>query len=175
VSEGGFSLEAATLDDVAALYAIERRSYSHPWSERSLHDAVADPSRARVVVLRSGARSGGERGILAYGVFQVAADELHVHNLAVRPESRGRHLGRRLLELILELGVRRGAAAAFLEVRAGNQAARSLYASVGFEQIDVRRGYYEAPREDALVLRKALTDRGAAAFRTPSEDVDGPY
>ena len=47
---------------------------------------------------------------------------------------------------------------AFLEVRPSNTAAIRLYLAHGFEQVGMRRGYYQAPdgREDAVVLRLAL-------------------
>ena len=64
-----------------------------------------------------------ERGILGYCVIETAADELHVHNLAVRPEYRGGGLGRRLLEIALTVGERRGARVALLEVRESNRPA----------------------------------------------------
>jgi ribosomal-protein-alanine N-acetyltransferase len=50
-------------------------------------------------------------------------------------------------------------AEAFLEVRPSNTTAKRLYQSLGFEQVGVRRGYYQAThgREDAAVLRLALT------------------
>ncbi len=48
---------------------------------------------------------------------------------------------------------------AFLEVRPSNTAAARLYYSLGFEQVGVRRGYYQATvgREDAAVLRRVLS------------------
>jgi ribosomal-protein-alanine N-acetyltransferase len=79
---------------------------------------------------------------------------MHIHTLAVSPLARGRGLGRRLLGRVLDLGARRGASSAFLEVRQSNWAALALYRSFGFDVILVRRGYYERPREDALVLQK---------------------
>jgi ribosomal-protein-alanine N-acetyltransferase len=47
---------------------------------------------------------------------------------------------------------------AFLEVRPSNATAARLYHSMGFEQVGVRRGYYQATtgREDAAVLRRML-------------------
>ena len=52
---------------------------------------------------------------------------------------------------------------AFLEVRPSNTAAIRLYLSLGFEQVGVRRGYYQAlgGREDAAVLKLTLRSRRA--------------
>jgi hypothetical protein len=47
----------------------------------------------------------------------------------------------------------------WLEVRASNASARALYDSRGFSAVGVRKRYYHAPREDAIVLRADLTGR----------------
>jgi len=93
--------------------------------------------------------------------FQTVVDEMHIHNLAVDPARQGRGLGRRLLELSLAVGARRGAQRALLEVRQSNWSAQRLYRSLGFQGVAVRRGYYAHPAEDALLLEKR--DLSAAA------------
>ncbi len=50
----------------------------------------------------------------------------------------------------------RGVKTIYLEVRTSNEAAQNMYANRGFEQVGVRRNYYERPREDAWVFRKRL-------------------
>jgi ribosomal-protein-alanine N-acetyltransferase len=156
-------LEAATENDLAELRVLEQRSFSHPWSEQSFRGALED-RQTLVLVLRA----SSSRAILAYGVFQVVADEFHIHDLAVVPEQRQRGLGRQLLSQALDLGARRGARAAHLEVRESNRAALALYRSLGFRTAGVRRGYYESPPEDALVLSKESL--ATAVRRTPSRD-----
>ena len=68
----------------------------------------------------------------------------------------------------------RGAAGmgeAFLEVRPSNTSAIRLYLSLGFEQVGMRRGYYQAVggREDAAVLKLAAA-RPPAALGTSETD-----
>jgi [ribosomal protein S18]-alanine N-acetyltransferase len=149
-----FLVEPAGHDDVEALASLERRCYTHPWTVRGFRDALRRGERGLVFVARAPRAVDAERGILGYCVVETAADELHVHNLAVRPELRGGGLGRRLLAIALEVGERRGAEVALLEVRESNQAAIELYRSVGFVAVAVRRAYYSQPTEDALVFRK---------------------
>jgi ribosomal-protein-alanine N-acetyltransferase len=146
-------LEAAHEDDLGAVLDLERRCFSHPWTLRGFRAAMADPERGRLVLLRS-AGTEEERGIVGYAAFEVVLDEMHLHTLAVSPRCRGQGLGRRLLRRVLDLGAGRGARTALLEVRQSNWAALSLYRSLDFQVILVRRGYYERPREDALVLQK---------------------
>jgi [ribosomal protein S18]-alanine N-acetyltransferase len=150
-------VEAATRDDLEALIELERRSYSHPWTRANFEGELAAGERATLLVLREKANApDGERGIRAYCAMQVFADEMHILNLAVAPEWRLSGLGRFLLRLAKDLGGRRGAREAWLEVRAGNSPALALYRSLGFSEVGRRRGYYSRPREDALVLRAPL-------------------
>jgi len=161
-----FALQAADDDDVPALMALERLCFSHPWTARNFREAMADPEHGLVLVLRGPAPPEDQgRGLLAYCSFQTVVDEMHIHNLAVDPARQGRGLGRRLLELSLAVGVRRGAQRALLEVRQSNWSAQRLYRSLGFQGVAVRRGYYAHPAEDALLLEKrdlAAVARGPA-------------
>ena len=88
---------------------------------------------------------------------RLVADELHVNNIAVRPEYRRTGLGGRLLKAVMREGLRLGARVAVLEVRATNHAAQSLYERYGFRIAGRRKGYYSEPPEDALVMRAALS------------------
>jgi ribosomal-protein-alanine N-acetyltransferase len=149
VSQSPVFLESAREADLAPLVALERRCFNHPWSEQGFRGAMEDGQNLVLVL-----RAADSRAIVAYGVFQLVADELHIHDLAVAPEQRGRGWGRRLLSLALGVAARRGARTAHLEVRESNWPALGLYRSLGFMTVGVRRGYYESPPEDGLVLTK---------------------
>ncbi len=88
---------------------------------------------------------------------RLVADELHVNNIAVRPAYRRSGLGGALLYAVMREGLRLGARAAVLEVRASNHAAQSLYEQYGFRIAGRRKGYYSEPPEDALVMRATLS------------------
>jgi ribosomal-protein-alanine N-acetyltransferase len=156
------ALEAATLDDLAALTALEARCHTHPWSERGMRDAIVPVAgEGGILLLRARWTAGeAERGIRAYCAFQVVAGEAHIHNLAVAPEARRRGLGRRLLARALESATARGARVIHLEVRAGNVAARALYLAMGFREVGRRAAYYSAPSEDAVLLSRETPSDG---------------
>jgi [ribosomal protein S18]-alanine N-acetyltransferase len=143
--------------DVAEVFAIERSSYQFPWSEGIFRDCLRVGYVCRVLALES--------RVIGYGVMSVGAGEAHVLNLCVADAYRCRGLGRRMLVYLLERGAAAGMSEAFLEVRPSNTAAIRLYQAMGFEQVGMRRGYYQAAggREDAAVLR--LTLRGRRAHR----------
>ncbi len=141
--------------DVPDVFALERASYQFPWSEGIFRDCLRVGYVCRVLTARS--------RIIGYGVMSVGAGEAHVLNLCVADDHRCRGLGRRMLGYLLERGAAAGMSEAFLEVRPSNTAAIRLYQAVGFEQVGMRRGYYQAVggREDAAVLRLTLRGRRA--------------
>ena len=136
--------------DLSEVAAIEQRSYAFPWSENIFRDCLRVGYTCRALDL------AGQ--IIGYGVMSLGAGEAHILNLCVREEFRIVGFGRRLLEHMLERAAASGISEAFLEVRPSNLAAIRLYQRLGFEQIGVRRGYYQAPdgREDAIVLKLDL-------------------
>jgi ribosomal-protein-alanine N-acetyltransferase len=144
------SIRAMCEADVPRVFAIERRAYTFPWSAHIFRDCLRVGYVCRVLTV------GGS--LAAYGVMSMGAGEMHVLNLCVAEAQRGRGFGRRLLEHLLAQGAAAGMYAAFLEVRPSNEAALRLYRSLGFQQIGMRRGYYQAVngREDACVLKLSL-------------------
>jgi [ribosomal protein S18]-alanine N-acetyltransferase len=143
--------------DVPQVVAIERAAYQFPWSEGIFRDCLRVGYVCRVLV------AGAD--VVGYGVMSVAAGEAHVLNLCIAEARRCRGAGRQLLRSLLSCAAEAGAAEAFLEVRPSNTTAIRLYLALGFEQVGMRRGYYQAVngREDAAVLKLALGPGGAAA------------
>ena len=141
--------------DIAEVVTIERASYQFPWSEGIFRDCLRVGYVCRVITV--------SRQVMAYGVMSLGAGEAHILNLCVGETYRCRGVGRRLLTSLIERATAAGMGDAFLEVRPSNTAAIRLYLALGFEQVGMRRGYYQAVngREDAAVLRRAL--RSAAA------------
>jgi ribosomal-protein-alanine N-acetyltransferase len=140
--------------DLPEVAAIEQNSYAFPWSENIFRDCLRVGYTCRALDL------AGQ--IIGYGVMSLGAGEAHVLNVCVRDEYRSLGFGRRLLEHLLERAGASGVHEAFLEVRPSNLAAIRLYQRLGFEQIGIRRGYYQAPdgREDAIVLKLDLRSAG---------------
>ena len=136
--------------DVPAVIAIERAGYQFPWSEGIFRDCLRVGYICRVVDI------GGE--MAGYGIMSVGAGEAHILNVCMRDKCRCRGLGRKLMLYLLDRARAAGMHVAFLEVRPSNLIASRLYHSLGFEQVGVRRGYYQAAagREDASVLRRVL-------------------
>jgi [ribosomal protein S18]-alanine N-acetyltransferase len=140
------TLSTRDLDDIVA---IEKASFTNPWTREMYERELQNPDVSFLYVLRI----PGE-GIAAFCSFWLILDEVHINNVAVRWEFRARGLGTALLEHVLRVGASRGAARATLEVRRSNAAARRLYEKLGFEVAATRPNYYVSPPEDALILWK---------------------
>jgi ribosomal-protein-alanine N-acetyltransferase len=143
----------ATLLDVDGLVRLHRVCHSHPWTASQIAAEIGQAPPAAVLVVRGG-RDGLVRASCAYRLLE---DEVEILDVAVDPDWRGRGLARLLVGLAVRSAARAGARRALLEVRAGNTAARALYASLGFRELGQRRAYYREPVEDALLLERPLS------------------
>lgn len=143
--------------DVPAVAALERLSFTHPWSDELFLQEVRLPY-SKVLLARP--TVGGDPRVVAYICRWLLEGELHILNVAVHPAWRRRSIGRRLVQAVLVEARDAAAGRATLEVRRHNHAARSLYQGLGFSPVGVRQGYY-GPGEDALVL-ELLLDGGRA-------------
>jgi ribosomal-protein-alanine N-acetyltransferase len=93
----------------------------------------------------------------AYARWSVvpAAGEAELLRIAVAMESRKRGHARNLMAFAEMALVQEGITTLHLEVRVSNQAARSLYESMGWICQHVRKAYYR-DGEDAVLYRKDL-------------------
>ena len=149
----------ATGADLERIAAIERVSFSDPWSVDALASALALPHGRFFVAVQNAGANGGRDGaapLVGYVVALFMADEGEIADLAVSPAARRRGVGGRLLDRVLAETVEARIRALYLEVRETNAAAKALYASRRFAVVGRRRAYYQHPVEDALVLRRDL-------------------
>lgn len=96
------------------------------------------------------AYSGEE--LVGFLAMQENLYELEVVQIAVRKEWQGRGISGQLLETVPQ------EKEVFLEVREGNTPARTLYQKQGFKEIGCRKGYYHAPTEDAIMMKREANE-----------------
>src|ERR687887_1702158 len=137
----------ATPQQIDDVLSIEEASFTNPWT-REMYLADLENRGISACFL---AQDPAGRVVGFCSVWRVA-DELHINNLAVKPEFRRMGVATALLNHVLGEAARLGARRATLEVRRSNDAARRLYERLGFAVAGVRRAYYTSPVEDALVL-----------------------
>ena len=136
--------------DLPWMATVEREIFGNAaWSEALIHeDWRYGHGRYR------GVEVAGK--LVAYAVYGFDGDAFHLMNLAVTEAFRGRGIARKLVDEFVAEGRRLGAPDLWLEVAVDNTAALALYASYGFEQVRVRRKYYQPGDIDGLVMRLEL-------------------
>jgi ribosomal-protein-alanine N-acetyltransferase len=145
-------------DDLEEVMVIERAAFKHPWSpELFRRELEHDWSTILVAVepLTSAPGRGTER-IIAFLIFWLVHDEVHVLNVAVAPEHRRKGIARMLMAETERRAMHAGAALMTLEVRRSNEAALELYREFEYRAVGVRPNYYVDEGEDAIVMVKEL-------------------
>ena len=138
-----------TSEHVTQVAALEKECFSMPWSENAIASELSNPLSLWVVAVDGDTVAG-------YVGSQSVMGEADMMNLAVLPAYRRQNIGRKLVSELIDKLNDREVFSLTLEVRASNEAAIGLYNSLGFEHVGRRPNYYNAPKEDALILRKAL-------------------
>ncbi|WP_054743493.1 ribosomal protein S18-alanine N-acetyltransferase [Cellulosilyticum ruminicola] len=134
-----------TKADIEAVYDLECRSFSVPWSLDSLKKEIENKLAYYVVVEEDGAVAG-------YGGLWGVLGEGEVINIAVAIDYRGKGYGQLIMESLLDYSKEQGFERITLEVRYSNEVAKKLYIKNGFHQIAVRKNYYQKPTEDAIIM-----------------------
>ena len=153
--EKSFTIDNMRKEDVDQVLAIEQASFTSPWSRNLFLSEFRSPGVSSLLVALHDAPVRTVTGFIVYWVVQ---DEMHILNLAVMPAFRRNGLARMLVADAIRRAQRKGARRAFLEVRISNTNAQKLYSHLGFTGVSVRREYYDAPVEDAVVM---MLDQGA--------------
>jgi ribosomal-protein-alanine N-acetyltransferase len=135
--------------DLDAVIAIEHASFNNPTTREWYESELQRPDVCFIYLIRT-----DDADVAGFCAFWKVVDQIHINNLAIHPEFRGRGLGARLLADVLVEAQLMGAAHATLEVRRSNVAARRLYEQAGFVTAGVRTSYYTNPIEDALILSR---------------------
>lgn len=128
---------------LAALAEIEKACFHAPWSADMLREELG--KGLFLVAERDGAAVG-------YVGCQTVLDEGYITNVAVSPDCRRQSVGRALIGALVSCAEAQGLAFVTLEARASNMPAIALYENAGFQKVGVRKNFYTAPAEDALLM-----------------------
>ncbi|MFB6303008.1 MAG: ribosomal protein S18-alanine N-acetyltransferase [Haloferacaceae archaeon] len=152
---GEIAIRRAERADLLDVFRIEKASFPEPWPYSAFERFLGEPT---FLVAAQGP------DVLGFAVGDVTPnhgrDMGHLKDLAVRPDDRNRGVGRRLVIRTLVRMAAEGATVAKLEVRESNEAAQSLYRTVGFEAARRLPRYYQ-DGEDAFLM---TLDLGEASF-----------
>lgn len=131
--------------DLDAVCRIEEETFSMPWSRKAFQESISLYHTIFLVAELDGEIAG------YCGCYQ-SLEEAEITNVAVKKSLRRRGVARELLTKLFQVGTEQGAFAYTLEVRVSNEAAIRLYESLDFENVGIRKNFYEKPTEDAMIM-----------------------
>lgn len=131
--------------DLPAVYDIEYSIFSMPWTIKDFQDSLKDENNLYLVVEE-------KDEIVAYCGLWGVAGEGQINNVAVKENYRRFGIAYAMLKELIEGGKKKGLTDFTLEVRVSNLPAITLYHKLGFEDAGIRKKFYEAPTEDALIM-----------------------
>ena len=137
-------IRLAHADDLDLLTELERACLPDAWQKITLQ-SVLNEARYLVLILED----------FGYLIGWSAAGAAEIERVGVLPARRSHGVGARLVREAIEAFAQREAREVWLEVRAGNAAARALYRKCGFEESGLRRGYYD-DGENAILMKREL-------------------
>ncbi len=138
-----------TRKDLGEVLRIERACFEQPYTREILEQELKIKAAQLWVATYRGK-------ILAYIDYWLVADEIELVSIAVDPPYARRGVARKLMEQMMSFGHQHDVKALYLDVRAANRKAQSLYEKFGFERAGVRKRYYSDNQEDAIIMRKEI-------------------
>lgn len=150
----------ARVEDLADVALIEIENFYTPWSTADFKWAIGNEDVWFWTVLDTNDR------VVANCLLDVASPDAQILTVSVRKSHQHLGIARRLIELMIEALEKSDPGYyenLFLEVRKSNEHAIALYEKLGFENVGVRKRYYDSPegKEDAWVMQRVLARKQA--------------
>lgn len=156
IEEWNVEFRYMQLEDIPQIMEVELECFTVPWTPEAFHNELTHNRNAHYIVMLLDDR------IIGYAGMWLMIDEAHVTNVGIREKYRGRKLGQKLMQRLVDEALLRGAERMTLEVRVSNLVAQRLYEKFGFRPVGVRRQYYSDNKEDAIIMWVDLLDNHSA-------------
>lgn len=139
-----YQIVPMTKKHLPGIQEIDRYSFETPWSLKSLETELTNPLAVYFVATM-------QTKVVGYCGYWWIFDEGQITNIAVHPDYRKHGIGKRLMQTMINQCAETDIATLTLEVRKSNEAARSLYEKLGFQEVGLRPNYYR-DKEDAVLM-----------------------
>lgn len=133
---------------IDGIMTINELSFAIPWSRNSIEDELKNKFAIYTVATLNDK-------VVGYGGLWLIIDEANITNIAVHPEYRKSGIASLILNELLNICAKQNAVSIDLEVRVSNVAAQKLYKKFDFNEIGIRKKYYEDNNEDAILMKKS--------------------
>ena len=145
----GLIIRELRKEDAAVLSGIEKEIFGdNAWSENDFIETTAIDYAHYLVA------ENEDGNIVSCCGYRDMCGEADITNVCVIPEMRRRGIAEKLLKTLMEYGIDHGVQDFTLEVRSKNEAAIGLYEKLGFKSEGIRPGFYEKPKDDAIIMWK---------------------
>ena len=135
----------ATKAELSGIMEIERDSFSIPWSESGMLFEIESGD-----AFVGAATENGD--VIGFVILHRFGDEGEIFNIAVRDGHRKNGIGTALMKAALSDARENKLSSVYLEVRESNKTAYDMYIKCGFSELAVRKNYYDAPKENAIIM-----------------------
>ena len=140
-----FRIVDVSAEHITQIEEIERKCFSRPWTVGQLRSQMRDAQHEFIAAV-------GDGRVLGYVGLMYVLDEGYISNVAVHPDARRQGIGDTLIDALAAKAAELELAFLTLEVRESNAPAIALYAKHGFHPVGKRKNYYDAPKEDAVLM-----------------------
>ena len=140
-----FMIVDVSAEHIRQIEEIERDCFSRPWTAEQLKSQMRDEQHEFIAAVSDGM-------VLGYVGLMYVLDEGYISNVAVHPDARRQGIGDALIDVLAAKAAELELAFLTLEVRESNAPAIALYAKHGFHPVGKRKNYYDAPKEDAVLM-----------------------
>lgn len=140
-----FRIVDVSAEHITQIEEIERKCFSRPWTVGQLRSQMRDVQHEFIAAVSDGR-------VLGYVGLMYVLDEGYISNVAVHPDARRQGIGDTLIDALAAKAAELELAFLTLEVRESNAPAIALYAKHGFHPVGKRKNYYDAPKEDAVLM-----------------------
>ena len=140
-----FRIVDVSAEHITQIEEIERECFSRPWTAEQLSGQMRNAQHEFIAAV-------DDDKVLGYVGLMYVLDEGYISNVAVHPEARRQGIGDALIDALAVKAKELELAFLTLEVRESNAPAIALYAKHGFHPVGKRKNYYDAPKEDAVLM-----------------------
>ena len=140
-----FRIVDVRAEHIRQIEEIERDCFSRPWTAEQLKSQMRDEQHEFIAAVDSSR-------VFGYVGLMYVLDEGYISNVAVHPDARRQGIGDALIDALAAKAAELELAFLTLEVRESNAPAIALYAKHGFHPVGKRKNYYDAPKEDAVLM-----------------------
>jgi len=147
-------ISLAKEDDLPQIIKIMQEAISPVWSSSALLNEMRKDDSYFIVAKNTAVKAEEPTSVLGFAVFRRVGVDGELLIIAVYEPARRKGVGDSLMQAVLDYAGKNAFKSVFLEVRGSNEAAVHLYEKHGFEQLRVRKSYYNDPVEDALVMAR---------------------